>query len=539
MTVRERFLLNGFLCLTAMCCVFFYQWPAFMNVHIIQHDMPLHLSWMVKFASPEVFSRDVIITYAEYLSPLGFKTFYYFLIKCFGYSPWLGKILSVLLFILFVSYLFRIGEYFCGCFPGFIMAFYFMIWPRAMDTFAGGNPSAFAYPLLAAYFYYLLKKDVFKSCIVLILQLLFYPIAFPISLITTVIFFIFSLRDKTFFSKKDIFWIIVFPLGIALLLLCFKSLTKPPFIGDLVNAVDMYSNFEFLDGNRCDYLPFDSPIELIKGNLLSHRMFLLFLPVFIIAWITYYRKNDPRLKLCSLCLALFISGLILYCLAHVFLFNLHKPQRYLSYNLTLVNVFSLSLAAGFLLDLLRKTALKIAFTVLVALMALFLYENILKPVKCKLVADLETVELLEYIKVHLPEEAIYAADPFLSDNILMFSERRVFMNDQFAQPWFKGWYKDFVVPRTIAFFDAYYSETGNDVLAFCRKNNIGFFVIDKRAFSAEYLHRGMFYFYPLNEKVRDLVRQRKDFFFLRLKASHETVFCTRVGNYCIVRMEGK
>lgn len=539
MKVSKRFLLNGFLCLITMCCAFLYQSPAFMNAHIIQHDMPLHFGWMVKFASPEIFSRDMVIMYADYLSPLGFKTFYCLLIKCFGYSLWIGKILSAILFTVFVVYLFKTGEYLLGRLSGYIMAFYFMVWPRAMDSFAGGIPSAFAYPLLIIFFYYLLRNDLLKCGFVLVMQMCFYPVAFPISLLTAAIFFLLSSRDKGFFNNKMFYWFLVFPLGAALLLLCVKSLTKPFFVGDLVNSADMYANPAFYSGNRCDYLPFESPVELIKENLLSHRMFLLSFPIFVSAWIIYFRKNDFRLKFCYLCLSLFISGVILYYVAYVLLFNFHKPQRYLSYNLTLVNVFSLSLAAGFLIDVFRKTAVKLALTVLIVLMCFFSYENTLKPVKCKLAADVETVELLEYIKVHLPKEAIFAADPFLSDSIMMFSERRVFMNDQFAQPWFKGWYKDVVVPRILGFFDAYYAETGNDVQAFCRKNNIGFFVIDRRNFSDEYLRRGKFYFYPLNEKVQEFVRNRKDFFFARLIGKGEAVFCTRAGNYCVVRMEEK
>ena len=71
------------------------------------------------------------------------------------------------------------------------------------------------------------------------------------------------------------------------------------------------------------------------------------------------------------------------------------------------------------------------------------------------------------------------------------------------------------------FFDAYYAESTDGVLAFCRQYEVDYLVVNERHFEAEYLADGQFFFSPFNDPIAQMSGVRSNFVLARIPDSHK------------------
>ena len=104
---------------------------------------------------------------------------------------------------------------------------------------------------------------------------------------------------------------------------------------------------------------------------------------------------------------------------------------------------------------------------------------------------------------------------------------------ELSYSWFKE-YTKIIEKRTMDFFKAYYSESGEEMYEFFKANGIKFLVVQLKDFSDDYLSRRKFYFSPFNEKIYHMVKNKKVFFLLRMK---ETKKIFHAKGYFVIRTD--
>jgi hypothetical protein len=221
-------------------------------------------------------------------------------------------------------------------------------------------------------------------------------------------------------------------------------------------------------------------------------MVCVVLPVAVLWGLTrvHWRALNSRLQPV---LFLGLAGLILYLLAQAFLLQLFIPDRYLIYTLNLAYclILALGLHAALKLD---RWPRHLAILVLIAAAGLGVLR--LKNVGLK---DYAAYQPVYTALAATPKDAMIAGHPNLMDNVPTFASRRAQATYKLAHPWSKGYWEK-IEPRLEDLFAAYYAADPQEVIAFCRKYQVSFLVVDDRHFTPEFLAGGRF-FVPLDRKV--------------------------------------
>lgn len=101
----------------------------------------------------------------------------------------------------------------------------------------------------------------------------------------------------------------------------------------------------------------------------------------------------------------------------------------------------------------------------------------------------------------LPKDAMIAGNPHVMVGVPLFAERSVLFRE--------------LSPRedapVVEFFDAYYAESPETMVAFCRRHEVNYLVIDHADFAPDYVEEGAFFYEPYNEAIVELVAGRSDF----------------------------
>jgi hypothetical protein len=102
----------------------------------------------------------------------------------------------------------------------------------------------------------------------------------------------------------------------------------------------------------------------------------------------------------------------------------------------------------------------------------------------------------------LPKDALLAGDLVQMDNIPLFAHRSVLFSFEIT---------NVDESRILAFFDAYYAESSETILGFCRDYGVEYLVVNLQQFSPDYLENGVFFLAPHNETIAESVAARSDF----------------------------
>ena len=168
----------------------------------------------------------------------------------------------------------------------------------------------------------------------------------------------------------------------------------------------------------------------------------------------------------------------------------------------LLGVGSLALAAFKRLDLQRALAYARPIGVLLSiLLVIGLFFPGLKP--ARIVILQEERDVIEYIAT-LPKDVLITGVPEVMDNIPVFAQRRVLFSSE--KP---GSGTQAVVDS----FNAYYAESGEQVLDFCYEYSVDYWVVNLEQFEALFLSEQRFFYDPFNEEIIERIQGRHDFVF--------------------------
>ncbi|MBD2363036.1 hypothetical protein H6G36_17895 [Anabaena minutissima FACHB-250] len=458
---------------------------AFKTEYVAQDDAREYVFWMQQFVDPELFHHDLIADYFQSITPLGYATLYK-LMANLGINPLLlSKILPIFLGLIVTIYCFYLS---LKIFPvpgaAFITTLLLNQSLWFQSDLVSATPRSFVYPLLLAFFYYLIRSSWLIICLIIMLSGLFYP---PLLFICLGVLFI-RLRHNYF-------------LLVAIAVLAF--LVMSPYIlassefSPVVTATQAWMMPELWTEGRHPFFD-DNPAKFwligqhsgILPPLMPPLIWMgLFFPM-------VQRKLDkfPLVRIVNtevkILLQIIIVSLILFFAAHTFLLKLFFPTRYTVHTLRIVMAIAAGITLTVILDWLFQTYRKkrqlwqpaLAVTLVIVLL---LYPNFSGRFPTSDYRQSTASVLYKFLQEQ-PKDSLVATLADEADNIPTFAQRPILVGREYALPFHLGYYSQ-IRQRTIDLIHAQYSQDLTPAKQLIQKYGVDFWLLESTSFKVEYL----------------------------------------------------
>lgn len=485
---------------------------AFISEYVVQDDARQFVFWMQRFIDGELLANDLMADYYQSITPPGFAAFYWVFAKL-GIAPLLlSKLLPIILGLVTSVYVFGVSmEIFpvpSAAFLGTLLLNH-SIWLR--NDVSSATPKAFAYPLFAAFLYYLLRRSWMGSLIAIALSGLFFaPIAF-ISLGVLCLRLLKWEKGRVSFSRdrKD-YILCIAGLAVGFFSMLPYAIASGKY-GPLITISAAKSTPEFMAGARVSFFynnnplqywfagpetgvfPYVGPAQIYLGILLP--ILLLFFQRFPLA--SQVKSNIKVLT------ETVLASFGMFFLAHFLMFKLYGPSRYTQHSLRIVLAIATAILFILILDavfrlsihkisainlpegIIKKTflLLPLGFSCLIFL-ALVLYPWSLKHFPRPGYVVGEVPQLYEFLQQQ-PKDSLIASLSLEANNLPTFAQRPILIAREYSLP-FHTKYNIPIRERAIDLISAQYSPEIQQVQQFIAKYGVDFWLLDETAFTSDY-----------------------------------------------------
>lgn len=491
-------------------CFYYF---VFSQEYVVQDDARQHIVWLQRFIDPELFPKDLIADYFSGLAPIGFKTFYLLLAKV-GLEPLLvAKILPPILAIATTIYIYLFTLQILPIpITGFISSALInqLMWLN--DDIVSATPRAFIYPLFAAFLYYFSINSLIPCLILMLFQGLFYPHILLIEmLILSLRLLTINRRFKgiptiqlTTIKQPYIWWIG----GMIITAIALYPITqKPPELATTVTALQMKQMPEFNLNGRS---PFFGGGWLNYWFAGSSGLSLPLFPTIVwsgllLPWLLPTKL--PTIKLIThkinIIAQVTIASLGMFFLAHLLLPRLHLPSRYTYHTLRFMLAISSALVITVTINIIKtklnkkikyKIPFKLAEKIKLTAIILFTLIMITIPALPQIFINGyqgwkigKNAEIYQYLSQQ-PKEILVASLSKKANNIPAFSQRSILVGREFAMAYHPTYHNQ-IKQRAIALLQAQYSSDSAVLKSFIDQYKINYLLLDKTAFTPEYLAR--------------------------------------------------
>jgi hypothetical protein len=201
-------------------------------------------------------------------------------------------------------------------------------------------------------------------------------------------------------------------------------------------------------------------------------------------------KPDARILL-----QLAAASLGLFFLAHLLLFQLHLPSRYTEHSFRIVSAIAIAFALTIILDSLLQWnarhqlrfphSLSLVATGIV-LIAVLVYPAFFEDFPETNYITGKSPQLYEFLQ-QTPKDSLIASTAEAVNQLPPFAHRSILVGSQgYPVPYHLGYYQQ-IKERTQDLIQAQYSPNPEIVQAFIQKYNIDFWLLDKHAFTPDYI----------------------------------------------------
>lgn len=503
---------------------------AFSSAYVVQDDARQHVFWMQRFLDPTLFPNDLIANYFQSVAPAGYSALYQ-LAAAVGVNPLVfNKLLPLALGLITSSYCFGVClEILPVPVAGFIATLLLNqnLWIGS-DDLVSATPKAFADLLLLAFLYYLLQRSLLPCLVAIALLGLFYPqgvfLCAGILILQLVKWQ--SGRFRLSQNQQDYLFCIA-GLGVILLVMLPYALRSSEF-APVISASEARKLPEFAPGERSEFFQEEPTDFWLNGKRsgLFHKALLtpvtlcagLLLPV-----LRLFPSQFPLIKQLKPSIwvlpQLLLVSLGMFFAAHAVLFKLHLPSRYTSHSFRII----VTVASGIVLTVMLNAVLDwasapvksylpwrqfiaLGATVLIGA-TIILYPSFVKnfPHTAYIVGRVPV--LYEFLLLQ-PKDSLIASLADEANNIPTFAQRSILVGREYAIPYHLGYYRQFH-QRTLDLIKAQYSSDWTEVQGFIQKYGVDFWLLDKRAFTPEYLanNRWLQPFEPATEEALENLKQ--------------------------------
>ncbi len=506
---------------------------AFASEYVVQDDARQHVFWMLRFIDPNLFPDDLIADYFQSVAPVGYSNFYR-AFAVLGINPsLLNKLLPLVLGLIASGYCFA----FClQIIPLPITAFMATlmfnqnIWRK--DDLVSATPRAFIYPLFLAFLFYLCRKSLFPCLVTIIFLGFFYPqYVFICAGILVIRLFDLS-RGIRFSQQKYNYIFCAAGLGVAFLVLlpyALKSSEYAPIItvAQAKQLPEFYpkGRSSFFNDNMFDYFVSGRSGILPKNLFIPVTYYFgLLLPILM-----RFRSRFPLLRQVTeeiiILPQMLLAAIGMFMAAHLLLFRLHLPSRYMEHNLRIVFCISAAITLTAILSTilsinyrenkfsnnLRKI-FALLFTACISLTLLFYYPLFIQNFPKTAYQIGEDPALYKFFQQQ-PKDILIASISEEVNYLPTFSQRSILIGREYAIPYHFGYYTKFR-QRVVDLTQAQYSQNLSDVKAFIQKYKVDFWLLDSGAFTPQYIQNNSLLrqYYGSNLNQDKLVKITKDIF---------------------------
>jgi hypothetical protein len=478
---------------------------AFASEYVVQDDARQHIFWMSRFIDPELFNNDLIADYYQSISPWGVKTLYHGM-AMLGIEPQLlHKLLPGILALIITVFSFAVSlEILPIPFGAFITTLLFSQNVWAEQGTISGTAKDFVYPLFFIFLYFWLKRSLLGVSLALLFGSIFYP---PMILIFAGALFWQLWQFKGFIphlvQDRQVYFFSGISLAVAFILLLPYVLTSSEY-GPTVTLEQARNIPQFAAGGRTAFFD-DNFWEYWFGSMRSgltlHEALVpdlaiagLFLPLLF-----KFPQRFPLLEKISPKISylgdLLIPSFGWFFLAHVVLFKLYLPSRYVARSLRVVII----LAAGMTLMVLLAAVLSWAINqptsqaksiVAQSATALLIILLVGYPLSKDKFLDTDYMigsypELYEFLKQQ-PKDTLIASLSDEADNIASFTNRSVLSSREHAIPYHIGYFQP-LRQRIFDLIEAQYTPDLALAKDFLKHYGVDLWLIEKSSFNVPYL----------------------------------------------------
>lgn len=471
--------------------------------YIVQDDARQHVFWMLRFVDPSLFPNDLIADYFQSVAPAGYTALYQSAIFL-GIDPLLlNKLLPTLLGLVLTAYNFGLSlEIFPLPVAGFITTLVFNQNMWFKDDLISATPRAFAYPLMLAFLYYLVRGVLWQTLGAIALLGLFYPQAVLICAAILVLRLFDWENRRLHLSPVRRNWIFcIVGLSVVFVILLPFALSSSEY-GPAITVAEAKTLPEFWPNGRSSFFrdtPWDFYLFSNRSGMFPRSLFTpvtlcagLLLPLFLL-----FAKRFPLMRQITTHIhilpQILIASIALFFMAHAALFKLHLPSRYTGISFRITIAIATGIALTLILDILwrwinspqtqrRVLAWGGIGIIAIALIGYPLFVDSFPKTSYKK----GTIPALYQFFQQQPKDIVIASISEEANNFPTFSQRSIFVGREYAIPYQIGYYRIFR-QRLEDLVRALYSPNVADLQQFLTQYRVDFFYLDVNSLTLEYL----------------------------------------------------
>jgi hypothetical protein len=444
--------------------------------------------WIARFRDPELLRDDLITDYFQWQSPPGYSALYWVLSQAVDpllasklLPPLLGLVAALFTYLL-VRRLHPAPQ---AAFLATVLLSWFS-WQRG--DLASASPRAYALPLLAALLWSLAAgRRVLPAALVMITALFYQPAA--LLGVTLLGVRLIDFRGPWPIPRRDrstwLTFIAASALAAAVIL---PGQSQDPRFGPLVTADQARAMSEFGPGGRFVFFV-DDPYEYFvtsRSSGLSFQAIELLLVAALLPIAALLARRIRRVDRPAgqgvVLFQLLIASFVLFSLAHLLLFRLYLPNRYVRWSLPLVLAVAGGLALGILIQASCVRFRGLRRSVLGAGLAMALAAGLaIYPIRRPSFNADNHPALTAFLR-NQPKNVLVAGAATNVDTVPLLAQRRVLTSVKLQTSLHLGYITE-MRRRTQDLLLAYYAESATEVARFAERYAVDIFVVDPDAFT--------------------------------------------------------
>jgi hypothetical protein len=513
-----------------VAAVFFWaaKYHPFLDVpRVVDDDARQHVYWTYAFQDTDLFRDDILTAFisSPKVAPLGYQALYF--VGGQLMDPLLfSQLLSLLLLIFSVYLLYKTGQDMGGsargsAFAALLFLLYFLY------SSSGGLPKSFAFPLLLSSIFLALRGSCGGIAALLCVQSLLYP---PILLNSLALAAGVGWRTWQRGTGRCL-WrrLVILGVGVGLagsVLFGVYAVASQQSWGPLITPGQARTMPEFSAQGRTAFYG-----KTVWQTALNDRAGIggvrLIGFVVLIMGMSLVNKRSG-LVMPRLVTELVLTSLALFGGAHLVLFKLHLPSRYVLYTLPVAALLVIAVNGATTVTALQAQwprlgrlysrltpPRRLRWALLGGLALAFVYiqnRYIVAHDPLAVSVDSTAMHLYRYMQT-LPKDALIAGHPVELDNIPLFARRKVLVNQELSLPYYTGYYAE-VRRRLHDALLAYYTEDVREVWRFVQHYGVDYMLVNTQHFTPQFFS-GTLYYEPFNSLVRQRLSAHPRFALLQ------------------------
>jgi hypothetical protein len=510
--VRMWFCLS-LLCAAAMGGLCLYKTSS--AEFIVNDDARQHVFWMQRWLDPELFPGDAIADYFQAVAPIGYQTLYRGF-TLLGWSPlFTSYLLPPVLIVVTAAFSFGIcWQVFPVPLAGFFTSVLLSQNLLLTDDVLSATPRAFAYPLLAAFLYFWLRRSLWLCSASILLLGLFYPQTVLLACGCLLLGLFEWHKGRLWWAPPQDWQLSVIGLMIGGALVAYYATDSLGRFEPTVTLAAARQLPEFAATGRSKFFtpPLDFFVTSARSGLFPRYYQMVQPPLLLVGLgLPFLLRSPQRYPLVKWIrpgkndmLRLFYSSFLLWGAAHLLLFRLHLPSRYTQYSFRILLAIATGIALTLLLDRLRRWSgiqnsqrrWRFWLPLGVLWLSLLLYPTAallreFNPALRGIVRTLPGYEIgndsgLYRFLATQPKNAMIASLTKAADNIPTFARRSVLVAREYAIPYHSGYYQP-LRQRAIALLEAQYSSDPQVVQHFIQTYGVSLWLLEAQSFTPDTL----------------------------------------------------